>query len=77
MVIGDATVEETEKAILSKANVYDLIIDDGSHRSSDIVKSFVRYFPHIRNGGLFVVERFRTAVIGRNSKAGSLLLFQP
>jgi glycosyltransferase involved in cell wall biosynthesis len=56
VVIGDANVDETENAILSNAPMYDLIIDDGSHRSSDVIKSFVRYFPHLMHGGLFVVE---------------------
>ena len=56
VVVGDANLDETEKIILGYAQVYDLIIDDGSHRSSDIAKSFVRYFPHLEEGGLFVVE---------------------
>jgi glycosyltransferase involved in cell wall biosynthesis len=56
VVVGDANADETENAILSKAPVYDLIIDDGSHRSSDVIRSFLRYFPHVSDGGLFVVE---------------------
>ena len=56
VVLGDANIDATENAILSKARDYDLIIDDGSHRSSDVIQSFVRYFPHLSDGGLFVVE---------------------
>ena len=56
VVVGDANLNETEKSILSYAPSYDLIIDDGSHRSSDIVKTFSRYFAHLADGGLFVVE---------------------
>ncbi len=56
VVIGDANLDDTEKVILSHGQTYDLIIDDGSHRSSDIVKSFARYFPHLADGGVFVVE---------------------
>ncbi len=56
VVVGDANLAGTEKIVLSHAQSYDLIIDDGSHRSSDIVKSFARYFKHLADGGLFVVE---------------------
>ena len=56
VVIGNANLDDTEKVILSHGQTYDLIIDDGSHRSSDIVKSFARYFPHLADGGIFVVE---------------------
>lgn len=56
VVVGDANLDETEKIILGHTPIYDLIIDDGSHRSSDIVESFARYFPHLADGGLFIVE---------------------
>lgn len=56
VVIGDANLDSTEKAILSHSQSYDLIMDDGSHRSSDIVKSFSRYFPHLADGGVYIVE---------------------
>lgn len=56
VVVSDANLDKTEEVILSHASSYDLIIDDGSHRSSDIVKSFARYFPHLEDGGMFVVE---------------------
>ena len=56
VVIGDANIDDTENAILSHGQNYDLIIDDGSHLSSDIIKSFARYFPHLVDGGAYVVE---------------------
>jgi hypothetical protein len=56
VIVGDANLDATQLALLSQAHPYHLIIDDGSHSSSDIIKSFVRYFPHLADGGLFVVE---------------------
>ena len=56
IVIGDANSDDTERAILLHGPAYDLVIDDGSHCSSDIIKSFVRYFSHLADGGIFVVE---------------------
>ena len=45
-----------EAEILSHSPNFDLIIDDGSHTSGDIVKSFARYFRHLSHGGIFVAE---------------------
>jgi predicted O-methyltransferase YrrM len=56
LVIGDANTDQCEKAILGHAGAFDLILDDGSHRSGDIIRSFVRYFRHLNDGGIFVVE---------------------
>jgi glycosyltransferase involved in cell wall biosynthesis len=56
VVVGDANSDEVERAITAIAPAFDVVIDDGSHRSSDIVKSFARYFPLLRDGGLFVIE---------------------
>jgi glycosyltransferase involved in cell wall biosynthesis len=56
VIVADANSDEAERQISSKAPLLDVIIDDGSHRSSDIVKSFARYFPRLRDGGVFVIE---------------------
>jgi len=56
VVIGDANTDVTEREILGHSAHFDLIIDDGSHTSSDIVKSFTRYFRHLSDGGIFVAE---------------------
>lgn len=56
VVVADANTDEAERAIAAHSDRFDLIIDDGSHRSSDIVRSFARYFPRLDNGGLYVVE---------------------
>ena len=56
VVIGDANTDAVQAEILNYARTFDLVIDDGSHRSSDIVKSFARYFPYLEDGGVIVVE---------------------
>ncbi|RYX89516.1 MAG: class I SAM-dependent methyltransferase [Comamonadaceae bacterium] len=56
VVVGDANTAEIEEKILDIEQKFDVIIDDGSHRSGDIASSFFRYFPHLNNGGIFVVE---------------------
>jgi len=56
LIVGDANEAATYQAILSISNAFDIVIDDGSHRSSDIIKSFCLYFPSINPGGLFIAE---------------------
>jgi glycosyltransferase involved in cell wall biosynthesis len=56
VVVADANTDDAEKRILSESTTFDLIIDDGSHRSGDIVRSFARYFKHLADGGLYIAE---------------------
>ena len=56
IVVGDANSDSSESEILGYSPTFDLIIDDGSHHSGDIVKTFMRYFPHLQDEGIFVIE---------------------
>jgi len=56
IVIGDANNDATWGRISAIQPSFDIIIDDGSHRSSDVIKAFGRYFPRLKDGGVFVVE---------------------
>jgi hypothetical protein len=40
---------------------FDVVIDDGSHLNDHVRISFDALFPHVRNGGLYVVEDLQTA----------------
>ncbi|SDJ32200.1 glycosyltransferase [Lutimaribacter saemankumensis] len=54
--VGDAGTKIV-KAKISKASEYfDIIIDDGSHKSEDIVKAFSLYFPMLKPGGVYIAE---------------------
>lgn len=56
VIIGNANSDETENLISQASERFDIIIDDGSHFSSDIIRSFVRYFSMLNDGGLYVIE---------------------
>ena len=56
MVIGDASDVGTYEQIKAQSNQFDIVIDDGSHTSKDIVTAFCRYFPLLKDDGLFIVE---------------------
>lgn len=55
-ILGDANEPDVVRQVLQRSPVFDLIIDDGSHTSPDIVKTFTLYFQHLAEGGLFVAE---------------------
>jgi len=56
VVVGDVNSDTTHAEILRHAPALDVIVDDGSHRSNDIVRSFARYFPHLADDGVFITE---------------------
>ena len=56
VVVGDANGPAAFKAIQALSPQFDLVIDDGSHRSVDIINSFINYFPLLSPGGVYVVE---------------------
>jgi glycosyltransferase involved in cell wall biosynthesis len=64
VVIGDATTDEAEHALAASSPHYDVIIDDGSHRSSDIIAAFARYFPRLSRGGTYIVEDLHASYWG-------------
>lgn len=56
VVVGDATDAAVAAQILELCPAFDVIIDDGSHKSSDIVRAFLLYFDRLAPGGIYVVE---------------------
>lgn len=56
LVIGDATQEAVAEQLAVLSPTFDLVIDDGSHQSRDIIRSFAHFFPRLAEGGLYVIE---------------------
>ena len=56
VIVADANLDDTETLITNLSKNFNIIIDDGSHTSSDIVKTFNRYFPYLSDGGIYIVE---------------------
>ncbi|MCL2925167.1 MAG: tetratricopeptide repeat protein [Trichodesmium sp. MAG_R04] len=61
VIIGDANNDKVRKNIIGLCQRFDVIIDDGSHKSSDIVKSFATYFPFLEDRGVYIVEDMHTS----------------
>ena len=56
VVVGDANNTCSANKIFEISENFDIIIDDGSHESGDIIRTFARYFERLKPGGIFVVE---------------------
>ena len=55
VIVGDATDDGTYKKIAEYPK-FDIIIEDGSHTSPDVVRTFCKYFDRLNDGGLFIFE---------------------
>jgi hypothetical protein len=56
VIVGDATSKRTIVEVAEIAAHFNVIIEDGSHTSQDIIKSFCEYFPKVRPGGIYIAE---------------------
>lgn len=71
VVVGDANQPEAYERITAISKEFDIVIDDGSHLSNDILNSFMIYFPLVKPGGIFVVEDAHTLYL--NEWGGGVL----
>lgn len=81
VVVGDVNSPEAMAQIQAHAGAYDLVVDDGSHQSGDILAAFLNYFPLVAPGGLYVVEDTHTLYQeayggGLFNEASALALFK-
>ena len=60
VIVGDVSSPEVYSRIAIKAKPIDLMIDDGSHTSPDVIAAFINYFPLVRPGGLYLIEDTHT-----------------
>ncbi len=56
VVVGDICDAKTQEKIFRISQHFDLIIDDGSHHSGDIIRAFIKYFKCLSDGGIYVAE---------------------
>ena len=56
IVIGNINDPQVIENILYYSSQFDIIIDDGSHESQDIITTFVNFFPILSKNGVFIVE---------------------
>jgi hypothetical protein len=61
IIIGSQTDGSTlQTALTICPSGFDIIIDDGSHVQNHMVSTFVQMFPHLKQGGVYVIEDTHT-----------------
>jgi len=56
VLIGDINNPETLRSLSALTDTLDVVIDDGSHHSSDIIRSFIKLFPRLAEDGTYLIE---------------------
>lgn len=56
LVLGDVKAPTVRQQIWAHSDVYDIIIDDGSHKNADIIKTFKHLYARLAPGGIYVIE---------------------
>ncbi len=56
VIVADAGATIAKTSAMRICGQFDLIIDDGSHMSRDIIRAFLSFLPALAEDGLFVVE---------------------
>ena len=66
---GDQADPESLRAAAAEAGPFDVVIDDGSHRSDHMLHTFHALFPSLSPGGVYIVEDLEANFI--HTDAGS------
>ena len=56
VIIGDCCQQDVLEKITRQTATFDLVFDDGSHQSADIIKAFLLYFPKLSVDGVYIIE---------------------
>ena len=55
-IVGDATSVETAELISSRFGSIDVVVDDGSHINTDVIKTFLLNWNVVSEGGFYAIE---------------------
>jgi SAM-dependent methyltransferase len=61
VIVGNANEQATFQKIAARSPAFDIIVDDGSHRTNDVISSFLTYFPLLKPGGIYIAEDMHCA----------------
>lgn len=61
VIIGDQSDPAVLQGLIEKYAPFDLVMDDGSHLPQHVLASFNALFPHLKEGGIYLIEDTHTA----------------
>ena len=73
--IGDQSDESFLEKVIGDYKEFDVVIDDGSHIGSHMIKSFEYIYPKMSANGIYVVEDVVPSMIASKSSEGKLASF--
>jgi hypothetical protein len=67
--IGSQADENIKNEMINDCNDYlDVVLDDGSHINTLTIESFNLFWPHLRSGGLYVIEDLGCSYLENDTK---------
>jgi hypothetical protein len=69
--IADATKKEVLEDLSKRYGPFDIILDDGSHVNTDVIRTFESAFPLLKEDGLYVVEDTHVWKVDRYVTSGA------
>lgn len=73
--IGDQSDENFLEKVLEGHKEFDIVIDDGSHVGSHMIKSFEFIYPRMSANGVYIVEDVVPSIVASKSSGGELPSF--
>ncbi|MDQ1547643.1 MAG: hypothetical protein QOH69_2547 [Actinomycetota bacterium] len=61
VVVGDQSDRPFLQRLAADYGPFDVVIDDGGHSMDQQITSFEELWPHVRNGGIYLVEDLHTS----------------
>jgi len=59
--VDQANPRELQRFIQETGGAFDVIIDDGGHTMQQQIVSFEQLFPHLKSGGIYIIEDLHTS----------------
>lgn len=56
VIIGDSNSSSLKEELRNVCPYFDVIIDDGSHKSHDVIKTFTELIPLMNSDGVYIIE---------------------
>ncbi len=60
-LVNQESVIDLQKFIQKTGGNFDIILDDGGHMMNQQITSFVTLFPHVKSGGIYIIEDMHTS----------------
>ena len=65
LIQGDQSSSEVLNKLIKKYSAFDIIIDDGSHYTKHVIKSFKYLYKALKKDGLYIIEDLQTSYFPR------------